>query len=425
MTKSVAPFKYTNIYEEKTMEKRNIEEVIKQIKLFYQQNYRKTARLATNLFCDEFTEYLENNSLEYSEVIAKDWLTQKIKDCSGNYFKTIKYYHFVHSLIDCFATGEICYRKKYFLYNVKQEPCTHIWKKLLADFLKELELEKRANQTIKNAHIACTKFIQFLETRKCYSPNELNFNLCKLFSKNEQSLMLNSKRSYLYRIKQFIRYLARNDYVSNTLEYSINTHFRIAKPIISTISEKQKKEFLKNKEAPNDMLNRCYAMGTLALYLALRSIDIINIKKTDISWIDKTITINQNKTKNVLILPLVPIVGNALADYLLNHRPKSKSPYVFVSHQLPFKRLKSCQSCYNASIMLIKTWEIGQKKGLHTFRKSCASRFVNSGENLSITSSFLGHSSVNSIKLYLSLNEIRMKDCALPLGEIGIPEALR
>lgn len=419
------PYKYTCIYKEKTVKKRTIKEAIKQIKLFYHQNYHKTAISYANLFCDEFTKYLELNNLEYSKVIAEDWLTQKMKEYNGDYSKTIKYYHFVNLLIDYFATGKLYYRKQYFLYNVKKEPCTHIWKKLLAEFIKELELEKKANETIKFTHLACTKFIQFLESKGCFSPNELNFNLCKLFSKNEHCLVLNSKRAYLYRIRQFIRYLARNDYVSNTLEYSINTQFRIAQPIISVISENQRKELLKNKGTTNDMLNRCYAIGTLALYLALRSIDIINLKKSDISWSDKKITITQKKTKNILILPLVPIVGNALADYLLNHRPKSKSPYVFVSHLLPFQRLKSCQACYNASIKLVKTWEKGQKKGLHTFRKSCASRFVNSGETLSVTSSFIGHTSINSIKPYLSLNEIRMKDCALPLGEIGLPEALR
>ncbi len=276
---------------------KTIEDSIKQIKLFYQKGYSRSASKNANSVYNKFTNYLHINDLKYSEIIAEDWLTKKMQECDGNYAETMKYYHFINLLIEYYNTGELYYRKQYYLYNVKQEPCTHIWRELLSAFLEELELEKKANETITFTHLACTKFIQFLESKGCLLPDELTYSLCKLFSKNEESLILNSKRAYLYRIKQFIRYLARNNYVSNTLEYSINTRFRIVQPIICVLSEKQENELLKNKNTKNDMLNRCYAIGTLALYLALRSIDIINLKKTDISWIDKTISITQKKQK--------------------------------------------------------------------------------------------------------------------------------
>jgi site-specific recombinase XerD len=407
------------------MKKQSIEETLEQVKLFHQTNYSKAVRSVTVRICNRFLEYLTTSKLEYSESIAQDWLTQKMKKHDGNYPKIMSYYHTVNLIIDCFNTGNITYRQRYFLYRVKKEPCTHLWKHQLDLFLEELELEKMAKSTISFTHRACTKFIQYLEEKGCLIPEELTNELCKSFSKEENSLILNSKRAYLYRIKQFIRFLERADLVSNTLEYSINTRFRIPKPIISILSDEQQLEVVGNKKTKNAILNRSYAMGTLALYLALRSIDIINLQKSNISWIDKTISITQCKTKVPLLLPLPAIVGNALADYLLNYRPESNSPYIFISHMQPYEGLANKTSCYDSSKKLIKNWEIDQTKGLHSFRKSCASRFINSGEELPIAAAFIGHTSTKSMKPYLSLNEERMKGCALTLDKIGIPEAFK
>jgi site-specific recombinase XerD len=407
------------------MKKKSIEETLEQVKLFHQTNYSNSTRSVIAKICKRFLEYLTTNKIEYSENIAQEWLTQQMKKCDGNYSMTMNYYHTINLIIDCYNTGHITYRQRYFLYRVKKEPCTTIWKKQLDLFLEELELEKMAESTISFTHIACTKFIQYLEEKGCLVPADLTNELCKSFAKEEHSLILNSKRAYLYKIKQFIRFLERTDLVSSTLEYAINTNFRIPKPIISILSHKQQLEVVKNKKTKNAILNRSYAMGTLALYLALRSIDIINLKKFNISWIDKTISIIQLKTKTPLLLPLPAIVGNALADYILNYRPKSDSPYIFISHLQPYERLANSSSCYNSSKNLIKQWDINQKRGMHSFRKSCASRFVNSGEKLSIASAFIGHVNTKSIKPYLSLNEVRMKDCALTLDKIGIPEAFK
>jgi site-specific recombinase XerD len=407
------------------MRKQSIEETLEQVKLFHQTNYSKSVRTVTVKICKRFLEYLLANDFEYSENIAQDWLTQQMKMCDGNYPMTMNYYHTVNLIIDCYNTGSITFRQRYFLYRVKKEPWTHIWKQQLDLFLEELELEKMAESTISFTHRACTKFIQYLEEKGCLLPEDLTNELCKSFSKEVNSLLLNSKRAYLYRIRQFIRFLERADLVSNTLEYSINTKFRIPEPIISILSNEQQLEVAGNKKTKNAILNRSYAIGTLALYLALRSIDIINLKKSNVSWIDKTISITQIKTKIPLLLPLPAIVGNALADYLLNYRPESDSPYIFISHMPPYEKLATNVSCYDSSKKLIKHWEINQKKGMHSFRKSCASRFVNSGEKLSITSAFIGHANTKSIKPYLSLNEERMKDCALTLDKIGIPEAFK
>ena len=89
---------------------------------------------------------------------------------------------------------------------------------------------------------------------------------------------------------------------------------------------------------------RNYAMLLLALRTGLRSIDIVNLKLGDIQWKRNTIEIVQAKTGTPLVLPLLTDVGNAIADYILNGRPDSQQPYIFLRTQAPYRKL-SGQFC--------------------------------------------------------------------------------
>ncbi|MFZ5944769.1 MAG: tyrosine-type recombinase/integrase [Bacillota bacterium] len=60
----------------------------------------------------------------------------------------------------------------------------------------------------------------------------------------------------------------------------------------------------------------------LVLLTGLRSVDILNLKLNDIDWKCDLISINQRKSNEPLVLPLLPAIGNALARYIVKDRPK-------------------------------------------------------------------------------------------------------
>lgn len=102
-------------------------------------------------------------------------------------------------------------------------------------------------------------------------------------------------------------------------------------------------------------------MLLLALRTGLRSVDIINLKLEDIHWKCNTIQIVQEKTGTPLILPLLTEVGNAIADYILNGRPPSQQPYIFLRSQAPYQKLSGRSACYGISYKIMK--ETGLRQG--------------------------------------------------------------
>lgn len=65
------------------------------------------------------------------------------------------------------------------------------------------------------------------------------------------------------------------------------------------------------------------------------------IKRDNNDWRAKEIRLVQSKTGKSLSLPLEPESGNAIADYLLNARPKCDLPDIFITHTNPIRPISS------------------------------------------------------------------------------------
>jgi integrase len=407
------------------MENKSIKETISKIKIFYNQEYKQSSKTTMNKICSEFLVYLEVNELKYSEIVAEDWLTIKMKENNGHYYQTMDYYHIVNTIIEAYRDDLIIFNKSYYLHLKRKEPVTYIWQQIINSYVNELKLESKAPSTISFRHITAVRFICYLEKQGCFNPDQLTVELCRDYEKYMAFLNPNTMVAYQTRIRLFIRHLIYKNMINKKFEYVITTKYRKPQKVITIITKEQKMEFQSNQKTDDDTLNRSYAMGTLALYLGLRSIDIIDLEFSNISWKANTISIIQHKTKRHLKLPLIPVVGNAIADYIFNHRPKTNSKNIFVSHRKPYQRLQQSSACYGASTKLISTTEPNQPKGFHILRRTFCADLLKSEVNLTTASNFLGHSSLLSINPYLSLDGNRMKACNINLSLIGFPEVFK
>ena len=162
----------------------------------------------------------------------------------------------------------------------------------------------------------------------------------------------------------------------------------------------------------------------MALRTGLRSIDVINLKLSDIDWRNDRISIVQQKTGEPLVLPLIPEVGNAIAAYIMYERPDSELPYVFLRSRAPYKQLTGPSSCWRISANAMKSacirQEKGTRKGLHVFRHSLATTLLSEGVPVPVIASILGHSNKESTNIYLSADEVHLKECALGLDGIEV-----
>jgi integrase len=164
------------------------------------------------------------------------------------------------------------------------------------------------------------------------------------------------------------------------------------------------------------------AIILLALKLGLRDGDICGLTFGDIDWRKDKIKLNQEKTGEPLILPLLPDVGNALYDYIVNERPKRANhyQYVFLREQAPHNRINStyhiCSGFLNRhSIKPIN----GKAKGAHTLRYSMVYRLLSAKVPHQVITDSLGHSSKESDKPYISMEAPMLRMCALDLSVIG------
>ncbi|MDR0429770.1 MAG: tyrosine-type recombinase/integrase [Tannerellaceae bacterium] len=157
---------------------------------------------------------------------------------------------------------------------------------------------------------------------------------------------------------------------------------------------------------------RDYAILTIAKSLGIRGGDIIDLKLSDINWRTDEIMFRQNKTGIELTLPLTPVVGNAIADYILNGRPKTEANHIFVRHIVPIKKLDNSSNIFRryASTSRIEKWA-----GFHSFRRSVASRMLNTGIEPDTVKNFLGQTKIDSLKPYFRISDIRLKSCTLTL----------
>ena len=168
---------------------------------------------------------------------------------------------------------------------------------------------------------------------------------------------------------------------------------------------------------------RDYAILLLAQFTGMRGIDIINLKRSDIDWYSETIHITQHKTGEAFSISFEPIVGNAIADYLLNGRPASDSPYIFLKHCSPISKLNDA-SVQNIAKKYLDLAGIPRpataRKGIHCFRRALGARLLEAETPTHMISQILGQRDPDSVRSYLHMGIEKMRECAIDLAGIEV-----
>ena len=120
-------------------------------------------------------------------------------------------------------------------------------------------------------------------------------------------------------------------------------------------------------------------------------------------------------------LPLLPIVGNAIYNYIVEERPVSESPCVFLSNHAPHRTLTGRSLEYICKLIFHKAnvrIESDQRKGFHLFRHHLATTMLSNDVAPPIITATLGHRSPSSLETYLDSDFKHLKECALDINWI-------
>lgn len=189
-------------------------------------------------------------------------------------------------------------------------------------------------------------------------------------------------------------------------------------PCYIPVEEDSKFYFALNQET-----KRNAAIILLARKLGLRAGDICNLTFSQIDWTEDKIRLIQSKTGEPLVLPLLPEVGNAIWEYIQEERPKRNDgyPYVFLRAQAPFTKLTRL---YGISDKFMKRTRIkrrnGTQRGTHLYRRTLINRLLQNEVPHQVITDTLGHTSKESDKPYIPMEEDMLKQCAIGLEQIGI-----
>lgn len=364
----------------------------------------------------------QNNQETFSEALAHQFVEQTTNDFKKGRLKAwrFKLYRLATNILfEVYQTGE---------YKWKQhcaDPNMHLstaHKKLYEAFQRYLIQSGKSNKTRELYGTVSRQFLTWLQ-------NEQNITVSKLELKNipaaikaiGQFYQRTSMRTMLSALRNFFSFLWLTKVTPINLTDAVPSSGVRKSAIVPTLTTDEEVKMLNIIDRSTIAGKRNYAMVMLAMRTGLRSVDITNLKLKDIDWRKNTINIVQQKNCRPLSLPLLPEVGNALIEYILQARPKSDEPYIFLKLFPPFSKLASC---YNISRRIIDKAGIRQKddrfKGFHLFRHSVAAKMLNNEISLSVISSTLGHSSTESSKQYLSTDGVHLKACALSLKGIEV-----
>lgn len=183
------------------------------------------------------------------------------------------------------------------------------------------------------------------------------------------------------------------------------------------------REALHTKDSLLSLRDR--AVGTLLLYTGLRGYDIAGLLFQPVDWNKEILSIVQRKTAVPMELPLIPVIANALFDYVDSERPPSDDAHIFLSEVPPYRPLAS-QSIGNIALQIYQAADIRQnpinRKGTHIFRHYAASHLLECGIPQPVISRTLGHTAPDSLEPYLMADFKHLKECALSVVAFPVPE---
>ena len=240
-----------------------------------------------------------------------------------------------------------------------------------------------------------------------------------------QNYSLASKHNCNSTLRQFLRYAYDKGITSEDCSiYILPDNYKKQAKLPTTYTENEIKNMLESVERASYIGKRDYLVLLLASEYGLRSSDIVNFSFDQIDWDKNTISLNQQKTGVPVVLPLLSSIGNAIIDYLKHGRPNTDAHQIIVAHESSKRGKKLSEETIHSIVTKhmrkanIRNWE-QKKHGPHSLRHSLAANLLKKNVSIPIISTVLGHQNTESTKVYLSVDNTRLKLCALPIPALN------
>ena len=157
---------------------------------------------------------------------------------------------------------------------------------------------------------------------------------------------------------------------------------------------------------------RDHAIILLLAVYGLRSGEVRRLCVDDIDWPHDRIHFVRSKSGRQETAPLEPRVGNAIARYLRDGRPKTDNRIVFLTLRAPHRPLSAGGLYHVVERHLRKNGSPKKGRGPHGLRHACARRLVESGRSFKEVGDHLGHQSPDATRFYAKVDLVSLRRVA-------------
>jgi site-specific recombinase XerD len=283
------------------------------------------------------------------------------------------------------------------------------------DFLTSLVQDGKSKNTLDSFRNVSCKYFLFLESLGVTSLESATKETVQGFlSCIRETWAEGSLRTALSALRSLFRHTGQADLLETADHIRpIRTH-----RIIPVLTEQEECLLWNALEKSGDISKRDKAIVLLCLITGLRACDVTRLRTSDINWHTDTISVVQQKTGNPLSIPLLPALGNAIAEYMISERPANREEILFLSKNGPHGPLAGHTPCRAIILRTLRIAGIsldGRICGTRLLRHNAASKMLRSEIPIETISAVLGHSAPDSTEIYLATDESRMRECCLSI----------
>jgi len=295
---------------------------------------------------------------------------------------------------------------------------------LMKDFLAQKRSYRLREITLDKIESHMSNFNFWLSAHRIFNITDIKhhhiISFIKSLDPNKKALIHDT----LMDLRGFFKFLYEEGIVPTNLSTFIpKDNYQSQNKLPSYYTEAEIEKLLTSIDRGNIVGKRDYAIFMLAAYLGLRVSDIAHLRFENVHWDQDKIVLKQYKTDKNITLPLLPVVGNALLDYIQYGRPKSDEQYIFLLVISPFLpvRPQTIANMMNRRFSSAGFKSTNRRYGGHALRHSLVKELLNNKQSLPVISEVLGHKNTNSTRHYIRIDTESLGQCALdvPLVDPG------
>ena len=357
-------------------------------------------------------KYAQASGIErYSPTIGQAFLVHHCQN--DGYARTCVLDRAINALNDWFNSGEVLRRTRRARILTDER-----YGNVFSEYYGRYEASGCSESSVAQTYRSINEFVKYLNAEKVAALGDIaTQHLYGLI----ETRFINCSKKTKNRVLRDIRYCLEYIHVQRTpLKVFQHTypHVRVfegsgSMPYAFTTDEVTR--LLASVERSNPVGRRDYAILLIAARYGLRACDISQLRFSDFDWSAKSISFVQSKTGETLSLPLMNDVGWAVIEYIENGRPKTQSPYVFVTHNAPHDKFLASLNHIVAKYMnragIAAPANISP--GIHAIRRALATEMLRKDVTISAAKEVLGHSSIRTTIRYQRMETKQLALCAL------------